>query len=179
MHVLNATMFYDIYINIAVYFERKWQVHASAPKWRTLSLVAKLGATVIFNRISRVDVNISLEELFRSNIEDRGNDVKLVKVKVGEKRGGPWSDIDGSETVQSCKHIQLRCIRWNSNISQLKLKVSKTRKTLYPKSDKVLYTILFRHNTYDRQHIHMTDNKYYWKCVFNPCFVKWIYIWGD
>ena len=79
----------------------------------TLSLVAKLGATVIFNRISRVDVNISLEELFRSNIEDRGNDVKLVKVKVGEERGGPWSDIDGSETI------------------------------------------LFRHNTYDRQHIYI------------------------
>ena len=76
----------------------------------TLSLVAKLGATVIFNRISRVDVNISLEELFRSNIEDRGNDVKLVKVKVGEERSGPWSNIDGSETVQSCKDMQLRCI---------------------------------------------------------------------
>ena len=67
----------------------------------TLSLVAKLGAAVIFNRISRVDVNISLEELFRSNIEDRGNDVKLMKVKIGEERGGPWSDIDGSETIQS------------------------------------------------------------------------------
>ena len=59
----------------------------------TLSLVAKLGATVIFNRISRADVNISLEELFRSNIEDRGNDVKLVKVKVGEERGGHFEAV--------------------------------------------------------------------------------------
>ena len=161
----------------------------------TVSLVAKLGATVIFNRISRVDVNISLEELFRSNIEDRGNDVKLVKVKVGEERGGPWSDIDGSETVQSCKHIhvQLRCIlfvcayvcisaesSWNSNISQLKLKFSKTRKTLYPKSDKVLYTILFRHNTYDRQHIHMTDNKYIWQTtntIANVCLT--LVLWSE
>ena len=39
-----------------------------------------------------------------------GNDVKFVKVKVEEERGGPWSDIDGSETVQSCKDMQLRCI---------------------------------------------------------------------
>ena len=84
---------------------------ASAPKWRIpCRLLQKLGAMVIFNRISRVDVNISLEEQFRSNIEDRGNDVKLVKVKVGEERGGSWSDIDESETVQSCKDMQLRCI---------------------------------------------------------------------
>ena len=103
----------------------------------TLSLVAKLGATVIFNRISRVDVNISLEELFRSNIEDRGNDVKLVKVKVGEERGGPWSDIDGRETVQSCKDMQLRCILFVCASAE-------------PEE----------------------DDKYYCKCVFNPCFVK-------
>lgn len=76
----------------------------------TLSLVAKMGAALIFNRISRVDVNISFEELFRSNIEDRGNDIKLVKVKVGEERGGPWSDIESSETVQTCKDMQLRCV---------------------------------------------------------------------
>ena len=105
MHVLNAAMFYNIYINVEVYFERKWQVHASAPKWR-IPCRLLLGAKVIFNRISTVDVNISLEEQFRRNIEDWGNYKKLVKVKVGEERGGPWSDIDESETVQSCKDMQ-------------------------------------------------------------------------
>ena len=49
-----------------------------------------MDAMVIFSRISvsRVDVNISLEELFRSNTEDHGNDVQLVKVKVKEEKGG-------------------------------------------------------------------------------------------
>ena len=152
----------------------------------TVSLVAKLGATVIFNRISRVDVNISLEELFRSNIEDRGNDVKLVKVKVGEERGGPWSDIDGSETVQSCKHIQLRCIlfvcayvcisaesSWNSNISQLKLKFSKTRKLCIQNLTR--YFILFYFDT-----IHMTDNKYIWQTtntIANVCLT--LVLWSE
>ena len=159
MYVLNTAMFYDSYINIAVYFKE------SDKYMLLLQNGAKLGATVIFNRISRVDVNISLEELFRSNIEDRGNDVKLVKVKVGEERGGLWSDIDidGSENLPETQIFR----NWNWN---------------FLKSDKVLYTILFRHSTYDRQHIHirihMTD-KYYCKCVFNPCFVKWIYIRGD
>ena len=135
----------------------------------TLSLVAKLGATVIFNRISRVDVNISLEELFRSNIEDRGNDVKLVKVKVGEERGGPWSDIDGSETVQSCKDMQLRCISCVSWTWRRRRWSWRYRRCVgWNKSHNVCCIqnltrcfILFYFDT-----IHMTDNKYCCKCVF-------------
>ena len=45
-----------------------------------LSLLAKLGAAVLFNKIARVDVNTTMVELFNSNIGgDRA--VKLVKVK--------------------------------------------------------------------------------------------------
>ena len=40
---------------------------------------------VMFNRISREDANISVEELFIIAMEECGNDVKLVEVKLERK----------------------------------------------------------------------------------------------
>ena len=67
-----------------------------------------------------------------------------MKVKVGEERGGPWSDIDGYQLSLP-----------ETQIFTTETEIFQNKKTLYPKSDKVLYIILFQHNTYDRDNIYI------------------------
>ena len=78
----------------------------------TLSIHAKLGVKVIFDRVCSVATTSKLRDVCFSNLDHVDGELQLQHTKVASEKTGPWSDIDSDEAVSTLADLGLRYVMY-------------------------------------------------------------------